>query len=170
MTKSEHSYLHQVIYKQGYGSPESQKKAHDTLNKKYKSGEITVWNKGLTADVDPRVASPRKGKTGADYPFLCASKKGKSGGWNKGITKDDPRYASLLPTEEQRLKQSEYMKVNNPMNNESSRKKIGDKIRGKKRYSNGIEVHCYIPGTEPEGYLPTYYFSKAYKKKISKNK
>lgn len=91
MTRSAHSRLHMMIYKQGLGSDESKKKAHDRLRELYKSGEIVVWNKGKKGVQ----VSQRKGKTGKDFPFLCASKKGKSGGWNRGITPDDPRYASI---------------------------------------------------------------------------
>lgn len=97
MEKSEHSRLHYVVYKQGLGKDGNLEKAHESLKKKYESGELSAWNKGLTAETDDRIKpSPRKGKTGKDFPFLCASKKGKSGGWNKGITKDDPRYESLV--------------------------------------------------------------------------
>lgn len=166
MTKKEHSYLHQVIYKQGWGSPESQKKAHDTLRAKYKSGELTVWNKGLTADVDIRVASPRKGKTGKDYPFLCASKIGKSGGWNRGLTKEtDERVAKYIAS---RIGNGnpKIAGDNNPSKRPEVKQKISESKKGKKQYSNGIEVHRYIPGQEPEGYLPSYYFSKKYRDKI----
>lgn len=80
MTKEDHSRLHYVYYKQGLGSDESKKKAHDTIRDKYKSGELVIWNKGLTKEDNPNLASKRKGKTGDDYPFLKASKKGRSGG------------------------------------------------------------------------------------------
>ena len=111
MTRSEHSKLHISIYKQGIGSKESIIKAHNVLKEKYRSGELTIWNKGLTKETDGRIKeSPRKGKTGDDFPFLKASKKGKSGGWNRGITKDDARYSSLLHSDEQNEKQSEFMK------------------------------------------------------------
>lgn len=164
MTKEEHSRLHYVYYEQGLNSKESKEKAHSILREKYANGELTVWNKGLTKETDSRIKdSPRKGKTGEDFPFLCASKKGKSGGWNRGITEEDPRYKSLLRTDEQKAKQSKFMTEHNPMNSEESRKKISEKNTGRKSYSNGVEVHRYIPGEEPEGYLPTYYFSKRYK-------
>ena len=124
MTRSEHSRLHMVMYKQGLATESSIKKAHETLKRKYNSGELVPWNKGLTKKTDSRIPdSPRKGKTGKDFPFLCASKKGKSGGWNKDITTDDPRYASLKHSDGQNKKASEHMKKNNPMFNEEVRKK-----------------------------------------------
>ena len=167
MTRSEHSRLHMMFYKQGLGSPQSIEKAHNTLKRKYATGEITVWNKGLTKETDSRIKeSPRKGKTGKEFPFLCASKKGKSGGWSKGISKDDPRYSSLLHTDEQNKKQSDFMKKNNPMFDEQKRQKCLEKIRseevqnkrkekmiGRKLYTNGIEKHFYKPGTQPEDYI-----------------
>lgn len=111
MTREEHSRLHMVVYKQGLGSAESIKKAHETLNQKYKTGEIVVWNKGLTKETDSRIKdSPRRGKTGEEFPFLKASKKGKSGGWNKGITPDDPRYESLKHSDEWKKNQSDLLK------------------------------------------------------------
>lgn len=158
MTRSEHSRLHMCLYKQGLGSEESKRKAHETLRKMYDSGELVPWNKGLTKETSPILAEfslIRKGKTGDDFPFLRASKKGKTGGWNRGITSDDPRYQSLLHSEEWKLKHSEYMQQNNPMSNPESRKKVGDSKRGKKRYTNGVETHIYFPGQEPEGYIPT---------------
>lgn len=174
MTRTEHSKLHLVYYKQGLGSPQSIKKAHETLKKKYNSGELKPWNKGLTKETDSRIkTSPRKGKTGEDFPFLCASKKGKSGGWNRGITSDDPRYNSLKPSEEQKQRMSEYMKLNNPMLNKESVLKLKEtlnkpevqakrleKIVGRKKYTNGFEAHMFFPGEEPEG----YYLSKDFKK------
>ena len=112
MTHSEHSKLHISVYKQGIGSESSKIKAHDSLKKMYANGEITAWNKGLTKKTDSRIPeSPRKGKTGDDFPFLRASKKGKSGGWNKGITKDDPRYKSLLLNDSRKKELSEKMKI-----------------------------------------------------------
>ena len=75
MDKSEHSRLHMVVYKQGLGSEASNRKAHAKLAEMYHSGELRPWNygkKGVQVSV-------RKGKTGKDFPFLCASKKGKSG-------------------------------------------------------------------------------------------
>jgi len=50
-------------------NPEAIKKSHETQKKMYESGEITVWNKGLTID-DPRVrdnidkvmSNPNRGK------------------------------------------------------------------------------------------------------------
>ena len=166
MTRADHSRLHMVYYKQGLGSPESIKKAHETLKKKYNSGELKPWNKGLSKETDSRIkTSPRKGKTGADFPFLCASKKGKSGGWNRGITPEDPRYNSLIPTEEQRQKISERMKLNNPMSDKNSVLKLKEtlnkpevqakrweKITGRKKYTNGVECHMFFPGNEPDGY------------------
>lgn len=111
MTREEHSRLHMTFYKQGLGSMESQKKAHETLNKKYAIGELVIWNKGLTKEIDDRIKeSPRKGKTGKDFPFLCASKKGKSGGWNKNISDDDPRKENLKWSEERKQHQSEILK------------------------------------------------------------
>lgn len=80
MTHEEHGRLHVAVYKQGIGTKESLSKAHAALAEKYKSGELTVWNKGKKGVQ----VSVRKGKTGKDFPFLCASKNGKSGGWNKG--------------------------------------------------------------------------------------
>lgn len=110
MTREEHSRLHMVIYKQGLGSKESQRKAHETLNKKYASGELVIWNKGLTKETDCRIKdSPRKGKTGEEFPFLCASKKGKSGGWNKNISDDDHRKQNLKHSEEWKKKHSELL-------------------------------------------------------------
>ena len=117
MAHSEHSRLHMVYYKQGLGSEASIKKAHDTLNKKYKNGELIIWNKGKKGVQ----VSPRKGKTGEEFPFLKASKKGKSGGWNRGITKDDPRYSSLIHSEEQNKKASQTMK-------EKSKNHLNDKF------------------------------------------
>ena len=162
MTRAEHSRLHMIYYKQGLGSEESIKKAHDTLREKYAKGELVIWNKGK---VGVQV-SPRKGKTGADFQFLCASKKGKSGGWNKNIAPDDPRYNSLKHSKEQNEKMSNFMKEHNPMYNEEVRQKCLDairdpevqrkrseKMRGRKKYTNGIEVHMYKPGEEPEGYV-----------------
>ena len=112
MTREEHSRLHMVVYKQGLGSAESIKKAHETLNQKYKNGEIVVWNKGLTKETDSRIkTSPRKGKTGDDFPFLKVSKKGKSGGWNRGITPDDLRYESLKHSDEWKKNQSDLLKL-----------------------------------------------------------
>ena len=86
MEKAAHSRLHMVVYKQGLGSEASNKKAHEKLADMYHSGELRPWNygkKGVQVSV-------RKGKTGKDFPFLCASKKGKSGGWNRGLH-GDPR-------------------------------------------------------------------------------
>lgn len=166
MLRNEHSKLHIVCYKQGLGTAESLKKAHDSLRKKYASGELTVWNKGKSG----MQVSPRKGKTGKDFPFLCASKKGKSGGWNKSISRDDPRYISLTLawTDERKQDFSERMKQSNPMFKEENRikqlesirdpsvqQRRADKIRGRKRYTNGKEVHMFQPGTEPHGYVLT---------------
>ena len=110
MTKEEHSKLHTSVFKQGIGSEESKKKAHEVLRKKYQSGELQPWNKGLTKETDSRIKeSPRKGKTGDEFPFLRASKKGKPA-WNKGISKDDPRYSSLKHTEQQKTEHSIKMK------------------------------------------------------------
>ena len=164
MLRNEHSKLHIVYYKQGLGTAESIKRAHDSLRKKYASGELTVWNKGK---VGVQV-SPRKGKTGKDFPFLCASKKGKSGGWNKDISRDDPRYSSLTLawTDARKEDFSERMKQSNPMFREENRikqlesirdpnvqQRRADKIRGRKKYTNGKEVHMFQPGTEPLGYV-----------------
>lgn len=162
MTRSEHSRLHMMIYKQGLGSDASKKKSHDRLREMYKSGELVVWNKGKKGVQ----VSQRKGKTGKDFPFLCASKKGKSGGWNRGITKDDPRYGSLIHSAEQNKKMSTYMKIHNPMSRDDVRQKQlnairdpdvqakrADKLRGRKKYTNGIETHMYKPGEEPAGYI-----------------
>lgn len=111
MTHSDHSKLHMCYYSQGLGSEESKIKAHKTLKERYEKGILHAWNSGLTKETDSRIKeSPRKGKTGEDFPFLKASKKGKSGGWNKGITKDDPRYSSLVKTDEQKEKSSIRMK------------------------------------------------------------
>ena len=111
MTHSDHSKLHMCYYNQGLGSEESKIKAHKTLKERYEKGIIHAWNKGLTKETESRIKeSPRKGKTGEDFPFLKASKKGKSGGWNKGITKDDPRYKSLLFNENMKKEFSERMK------------------------------------------------------------
>lgn len=176
MNRSDHSKLHMVYYRQGLGSKESIDKAHKNLKKKYESGELHAWNKGLTKETDSRIKeSPRKGKTGEDFLFLKASKKGKSGGWNKGITKEDPRYQSLKHSDEQKQKQSEFMKNNNPMFNSENKNKLKEilnnpdiqnkrieKIKGRKRYTNGIETHMYKPGEEPEGYLLTADFKKRY--------
>ena len=167
MTKEEHSRLHMTYYKQGYGSKEANIKAHQRLKEKYESGEITIWNKGLTKETDSRIkTSPRKGKTGKDFPFLCASKKGKSGGWNKDISKDDPRYASLKKTPEQIEKSSIFMKENNPMFDPDIREKHlqsvrnpkvkqarRDKMVGRKKYTNGTEVHMFKPSEAPSGYV-----------------
>lgn len=161
MLRSEHSRLHMVYYKQGLGSEESRRKAHETLSKKYASGELQIWNKGLTKETDCRIKeSNRKGKTGEDFPFLKASKKGKSGGWNKDITSDDPRYKSLLHSEDQNKKQSEFMKNNNPMNNPEYRKKVGESKKGKKKYTNGKETHIFIPGSQPNGYYTLSEFKR----------
>lgn len=162
MTRSAHSRLHMMIYKQGLGSDASKKKAHDRLRELYKSGEIVVWNKGKKGVQ----VSKRKGKTGKDFPFLCAPKRGKSGGWNRGITKDDPRYNSLKHSKEQNEKMSDFMKKNNPMKNDEVRKKQlvavrdpnvqrkrAEKLKGRKKYTNGIEIHMYKPGEEPVGYV-----------------
>lgn len=167
MTRSEHSRLHMVYYKQGLGSEESKEKAHKSLKEKYELGELQPWNKGLTKDIDNRIKeSPRKGKTGEEFPFLCASKKGKSGGWNKNISKDDPRYKSLIHTEERKEKSSKYMKEHNPMENPIIKEKFlekikspevqakrSEKMKGRKKYTNGIETHMYKPGEEPIGYV-----------------
>lgn len=175
MTRSDHSRLHMMIYNQGLGSEESKKKAHDRLREMYNSGELVVWNKGKKGVQ----VSQRKGKTGKEFPFLCASKKGKSGGWNRGITKEDPRYESLKWTEEQRKKISKIMKDNNPMSDPEKRKRCIDairdpkvqekrrgKIKGRKKYTNGIENHMYKPGEEPEGYI----LIKEYRKRLNENK
>lgn len=82
MTKSEHSRIHVVVYKQGLGSQEAISKGHAVLKEKYNSGELHPWNYGKTGVQ----VSPRRGKTGKEFPFLCASKKGKSGGWNRGLS------------------------------------------------------------------------------------
>lgn len=99
MSKEQHAYLHSVIYKQGIGTQESKEKAHQRLREMYKNGELVVWNKGKQGVQ----VSPRKGKTGEDFPFLCASKKGKSGGWNRGM-KMSPK------TEEEKKKMSDVWK------------------------------------------------------------
>lgn len=127
MTKEEHSRLHISIYKQGIGSDASQKKAHDKLRDMYASGELVIWNKGKKGVQ----VSVRKGKTGKDFPFLCASKKGKSGGWNKGVH----GHPSLQHTDEQKQKQSHTMK---------EKSKSGDNdsfiyaVKGKIYVNNGI--------------------------------
>lgn len=111
MTRSEHSKLHMCYYNQGLNTEESKIKAHKSLKEKYARGELQIWNKGLTKEIDSRIPeSPRKGKTGNDFPFLKASKKGKSGGWNRGILPSDPRYESILFDENRKKEFSERMK------------------------------------------------------------
>lgn len=167
MTRSEHSKLHMVYYKQGLGSEEAIKKRKEALRKLAASGKRHAWNKGLTKETDNRIkTSPRKGKIGKEFSFLCASKKGKSGGWNKNISKDDPRYASLKKSPEQCEKASKFMKENNPMfNSEYKTKQLQavrspevqqsrrEKITGRKKYTNGVEIHMFKPGEEPSGYI-----------------
>lgn len=165
MTRAEHSRLHMVFYKQGLGSEESIKKSHLALAEKYKNGEIAVWNKGLTSDIDSRVASPRKGKTGEDYPFLCASKKGKSGGWNKGLTKETDERVAKYSNARVGKGSPKIIGENNPSKRPDVKQKIIESKLGKKKYSNGIETRLFIPGDEPDGFLPTYFFSKKYKRK-----
>lgn len=181
MTHSEHSRLHMVYYKQGLGSEESLKKGRETRKKKYASGELHAWNKGLTKETDNRIkTSPRKDKTGKEFPFLCASKKGKSGGWNKDISKDDPRYNSLKKPPEQIEISSKFMKENNPMFNPEIREKQlqavrnpktqqarREKITGRKKYTNGIEVHMFKLGEQPLGYV---LYKDYYKEVINETK
>lgn len=163
MTRKEHSKLHMTYYKQGLGNPEKQEEIRRKASLTRKAHHISSWNKGKTKDTDNRIKqSPRKGKTGADFPFLCASKKGKSGGWNRG-THNLPQ---LKHTEEQKLYMSRLMKEKNPMANPEYRKrqkeKINDpivqqkrreKLKGRKLYTNGKEKHYYKEDKQPNGYI-----------------
>lgn len=165
MTRSQHSRLHMVLYQQGLGNPDNQ---GEIIRKRQATraahGPYTAWNKGLTRSIDSRIpVSPRKGKTGQDFPFLCASKKGKSGGWNRGLS----GHPSLQHTEEWKAAQSERMKLNNPMRDEAVRQKQletvrnpevvarrVEKLKGRKRYTNGVVRKMFKPGEEPEGFYP----------------
>lgn len=163
LTHSEHAKIHMLYYKQGLGNPSKQLEMREKARLTRKQHNVQPWNKGKTKETDCRIKeSPRKGKTGKDFPFLCASKKGKSGGWNKGLH----GLPNLRHTEEQKAYMSELMKRKNPMSDAEARRrqkerisspeiqqKRKEKMIGRKLYTNGIEKHFYREGSQPDGYV-----------------
>lgn len=130
LTRSEHSRLHSVYYKQGLGATDEEKRKamREKAAATYRAHEHIPWNKGLTKETDSRIKdSPRLGKTGKDFPFLCASKKGKSGGWNRGrkvyTNGSDFHYCLINEQPEGYILLKDYLKLHN-----CKRKDIGKNV------------------------------------------
>jgi very-short-patch-repair endonuclease len=134
-------------------NPEVIRKSHETQKKMYKSGELTIWNKGLNIN-DPRVrdniekvmSNPERGeKISKALSGVEKSEEHKE----KLSIKAKERWANLDEREKQRYRRIKWFK-NKPLNKKSKLESYFEKLL----IGLGIEYESQYP---IKGYLYDFY-------------
>jgi very-short-patch-repair endonuclease len=134
-------------------NPDAHKKSKETQKKMYKSGELTIWNKGLTLD-DPRVkdniekmlANPNRNRK------ISKSLKGikRSDEYKKKMSESQKKsWADPIKREKQRLNRMEYFK----------NKQFNKKSKLEQRFENLlVKLDIKFENQKPvNGYLFDFY-------------